>query len=343
MFGSCAKKSLETETDAAQAGGNGTSADAVVIGSLEVDAWSHERNYTIQSDGSWSVESSRFITCEPSVGTGDTEVKLYVQDNLSGVRKDGKITIVSPGAQNRVVAVEQLCADDYTEEELGAHPIGTSNKIYAVGYSYDARDEYASPNSVRLEVFDTRRLIKSGILAKNATDLSLHNMTLTGSTISEIRDTLSSQVNGKASWGLFAAEMNTSFNMGYAKSDNYEYAVSYVDLKVYNISLEKDLETIKDRYMMDDAYNAINGIPVRRRSGRMEAAYPTDAEGIKRLVRDYGTHVVMNAGLGGRVRYSMSVNISNITTNYDAGAFIKASYGDVSSMGVSAEVRNCNS
>ena len=299
-------------------------------GAMLVRQWASEFTIDIAANGEWRIESDRrFLRPETKVGKGNATVTISVQENTSDDRKVGHLTIVFPGheEQNKVITVEQEWYGDPVDN--AADVIETNNIIYAVGYSYDCTEEYASPNSVRKEVFDTRALIKDSVLAVNTVQASLKNNTITGSSISEMTNQLAVKANVKGGFGKFKAEANASFDMNHTKNSNYEYASTYLDLDVRHASLNKSLEVLKNDYMTDDAWNDINGVTVTTSRGIEKVSYPTSNEGFKKLIEDYGTHVVMETGLGGRVRYSMSVDISNIKSSYDIKAFAKASYAGI--------------
>ena len=296
---------------------------------MVVDAYAHDFTFDIKTEGQWKVESdSRFLHVSPNEGTGNATVSVSVQNNQSDERKEGNLTIIFPDheEENKTITIEQKYAGDYGEN--AADIIDTSNKIYAVGYSYDCTGEYASPNSVKMEVFDGKAMMEGNVLAVNTVQASLSYNTITGSSISEMTNHLTVKANVKGGFGKFKAEANASFDMDHVKNSNYEFASTYFDLEVRHASLSKDLETLKFDYMTDDAWNAINGIPVTKR-GVTKVAYPSTPEGFKRLFEQYGTHVIVECGLGGRVRYSMSVDISDINSSYDIKAFAKASYAGV--------------
>lgn len=298
---------------------------------LTVDAWASEYPIEINTDGEWRVEKdSRFFRVTPENGTGNATVTLHVQNNQSDERKQGILNIVFPGHEdkNAEVIIEQKYMGDYNGDM--ATPIGTSNKVYAVGYSYDATGEWASPNSVRLEIFDTDSLIHDGKLVVGPTQASLSEYTITGSSISEMTNALAVKADVKGGFGKFKAEANASFNMDHAKNTNYEYATTYLNLDVRTASFDTDLMTLADLYMTDDAWFAINGVPRkiinRDKTETKRVRFPSTKEGFKELITQYGTHVIMTAKLGGRVRHSMEVDISNITSAYDIKAFAKAGY-----------------
>ena len=295
-----------------------------------VEANAHDFTLDIKTEGTWKVESDRrFLRVNPKEGSGNATVTVSVETNQSDDRKVGNLTISFPGheEQNKVLVVEQKYAGDYSENN--ADIIESNNKIYAVGFSYDCTGEYASPNSVKKEIFDTKAMIDSSVLAVNAVQASLTYNTITGSSISEMTNQLSVKADVKGGFGKFKAEASASFDMNHARSSNYEYASTYFDLEVRHASLKRSLENLKDNFMTDDAWNDINGVPVKNKRGISKVSYPSDAEGFKRLVEQYGTHVVVEAGLGGRIRHSMSVDISDISSSYDIKAFAKASYSGI--------------
>ncbi len=311
-------------------------------GALLVPQPAGEFTLDIATSGEWRIESDRrFLRPAPAEGKGNATVTVSVQANQSDERKLGHLTIVFPGheGQNKTLTVEQAWYGDPVPN--GADIIDTSNKIYAVGYSYDCMGEYASPNSVKMEVFDTQALMKEDILALNAPQTSLMSTIITGSSISELTDKLAVKANVSGGFGKFKAEAGASYDMNNSKSTSYEYASSYFDYIIRRASLSLSLEALKDTYMTDDAYNDINGVPVTNARGVRKVRYPSptknNTEGFKKLVEQYGTHVIVEAGLGGRLRHTMAVDISQISKSYDVKAFAKASYQGVVDAGIDVD------
>lgn len=294
-----------------------------------VEAGAHEFTFNIQTEGQWTVTSqNRFLHVQNGSGTGNATVAVYVENNTFEDRKLGTLNIVFPGheSENKTLTVEQKYLGDYGGN--AADIIETSNKIYAVGYSYDITGEWASPNSVKVEVFDTKRMIKDGVENVNAAQVELSDYTVTGSTISEVSNKLTVKAGVEGSYGGFKGEANASFDMETSESSTYEYASTYFDVQKRRASLSKSAQSLIFDYMTDDAYNAINGLKVKTNRG-MRNLYPNTREGFQRLISDFGTHVIVEAGLGGRLRRSLQVNTSEITSAYDVKAFAKASYDGV--------------
>lgn len=294
-----------------------------------VEAGAHEFTFNIQTEGQWTVKSqNRFLHVQNGSGTGNATVAVYVENNTFEDRKLGTLLITFPGheSENKTLTVEQKYLGDYGGN--AADTLETSNKIYAVGYSYDIKGEWASPNSVKVEIFDTKRMIKDGVENVNAAQVELSDYTVTGSTISEVSNKLTVKAGVEGSYGGFKGEANASFDMETSESSTYEYASTYFDVQKRRASLSKSAQSLIFDYMTDDAYNAINGLKVKTNRG-MRNLYPNTREGFQRLISDFGTHVIVEAGLGGRLRRSLQVNTSEITSAYDVKAFAKASYDGV--------------
>ena len=305
--------------------GTEKTADADIL----VEAGAHEFTLNIQTEGQWTVTSqNRFLHVQNAQGTGNATVTVRVENNTYEDRKLGHLAIAFPGHEelNKTITVEQKYLGDYGGN--AADIIETSNKIYAVGYSYDITGEWASPNSVKVEIFDTKQLIAHGIESVNAAQVELSDYTVTGSTISEVSNKLTVKASVEGSYGGFKGEANASFDMETSESNTYEYASTYFDVQKRRASLSKSPQSLIFDYMTDDAYNAINGLPVETKRGKRNL-YGNTREGFQRLISDFGTHVIVEAGLGGRLRRSLQVNTSEITSAYDVKAFAKASYDGV--------------
>ena len=305
--------------------GTEKTADADIL----VEAGANEFTLNIKTEGQWAVKSqNRFLHVKNGSGTGNATVTVRVENNTFEDRKLGALDITFPGHEelNKTITVEQKYLGDYGGN--AANIIELNNKIYGVGFSYDIKGEWASPNSVKVEIFDTDSLIKSGILATGVPQMEVSDYTITGSTISEVSNKLCIKASVEGSYGAFQAEANASFDMETSESSTYEYASSYFDIQLYRASLSKSPQTLILDYMTDDAYNAINGKPVKTKRG-MRNPYGNTREGFKKLIDDFGTHVIVEAGLGGRLRRSMQVNTSEITSSYDVKAFAKAGYDGV--------------
>lgn len=287
---------------------------------LVVDRWAQSISYEVKGEGAWHIETTDdFFAVEPEEGTGPATVTIYMQNNNLDERKNGSFKVVYPAneSQNQTVTVAQKWKGEYDANTPSKYD--TMNEIYAVGYSYDCTGEYASPNSVKLEVFDTHRLWDQKRMLIDSALVEMTVSTVTGSSISELSNQLAAKAEIKGGFGAFKAEANSSFDMSQAKKDIYEYAINYFDMQNRTARINLSRGQLRSKYMTSEAKAAINGT----------TPYYAGVEGIVNLIADYGTHVVMNSRLGGRLRQTLRVDISEINNSYDIKAYAKASYGGV--------------
>lgn len=262
---------------------------------LTTDAWRSTYQLEVKADGPWRIETDDyFLTVTPESGTGDATVTLSLDDNQGERRKVGKLNFIFEGheEQNRELRVMQKYAGDYDDNAAGKLDI--SNKIYAVGYSYDATGYWASPNSVRKQVFCTQNLIDDGLLVIGPVQISTSIELLSGSFITDMTNQLAAKAHVEGGFGKFKAEANASFDMSHASNSNYEFASTYYNLEVRKAYIETDYKSLmrSKRYLNTDAYYAINGVSyVDEWTGEAFTDYPSTSEGFKRLIKEYGTHV----------------------------------------------------
>lgn len=297
---------------------------------LVVDAWSSTHQLEVKADGPWRIETDDyFLNVSPESGTGDATVSLTLDSNHGERRMAGTLSFIFEGheEQNRELRVLQKYAGDY--EDNAAGELQTSNNIYAVGYGYDATGYWANSRSVRKEIFSTKNLIEDKILVLGPVQVKTSLETLSGSIVNDMTNQLAAKANVEGGFAKFKAEANASFDMSHASNSNYEFASTYYTIEVRKAALETDYKSLmrSKRYLNTSAYYAINGVPYKDEwSGEEYTDYPSTPEGFKRLIKEYGTHVVVSASLGGRVRHSMEVDVSKVTSDYDVKAFAQASY-----------------
>ena len=285
---------------------------------LVFDMMDSTYDFKIEADGKWRIEDETgFIqSISQDSGEGDATIQMRLTTNDWKDRFVGNLHIVFPEdtSLNKTITVVQKYSGDYDDNASYTQ----TNKVYAVGYGYNAiTGGYADYESLESEIFDTERLAEEKGISFGSTNVSLKTTSVTGSTIADISFELGAKANISGGFGGFSAEMKSSFDMKKASESKYEYALTYLDLATQSVSTDIPLRLLKKEYMKSFVYNSINGL---------NKYYPTNNEGFKALIDDYGTHVVLGARLGGRIRQSMTADVSKITSKYDISVFAKAAY-----------------
>ncbi len=292
---------------------------------LVLDMMDSTYDFKIEADGKWRIEDeTEFIqSISEKSGNGDATVKIRMVTNFLDERFVGDLRIVFPEdtSLNKTITVVQKYSGDYDDN---ANDVSQSNKAYAMGYGYDmisSTEGYLDPSAIKSEVFDTKTLFEDGTFAYGPNTQTLDETTVTGSTISDISFKLGVKTKIEGGTALFSGEMKSAFDMSKTSYNNYEFALNYIDVTTQTITSEVPLEILADSLsMIVSAYYAINGL------GRTGQKFPSTNAGFRRLIKGYGTHVVMGAKVGGRIRQSMTVDVSKVTSSYDLEAFAKAAY-----------------
>jgi hypothetical protein len=285
---------------------------------LQLDSWSYEILFDIQSDSEWQIETTGDICyAYPDAGTGNATVKLCIVDNDDELSRTGELHVIFPKdtSKNRTYQLKQLGEADYGDNAVS---ITLGNRIYAVGYSYNANAGYASVNAVKKPILRFVKAVNDETIVFGPTNATFDIQTYTGSSISKISSDLATKAHLSGKEGGFTGEIKASFDYNTFNSNNYEYALTYINMAIMTVDCEANLSQMRDsnQYMLPEAYKAINGL---------DPVY-AGVSGIKKLVKDYGTHMVVRSKMGGRLTYSMWLDISKITSAYDIKAYAEASY-----------------
>ena len=311
-------------------GGNENSIAVEVLGktvgdTLMFDMMDSTYDLKIEADGKWRIEDmTRFVqSISQDSGEGNATIQMRLARNYLDRRHVGRLRIVFPEdtSQNKTMTIVQKYKGDYDDNA----DVDVANDIYVVGFGYNAiTGGYANIESIEAEIFDTEELIKKKSITYGSNKFSYNTTSITGSTISDISFSLATTANVEGGVAGFSAEMKSSFDMSKAKKNNYEYALTYINYETQTVKTTKALKELRKKKNMNVfAYYSINGLVDEDSE---EPDYPSTNEGFRELISDFGSHVVMEARLGGRIRQAMTADVSKITSSYDMNAFAKAAY-----------------
>lgn len=331
LLASCSEKdivanvAIPEELEQAQTTGTGLKSHAYTI------------PFEVKSDSDWKIEldeaGDEIAYVYPVSGHGNATVKLYVLDNLTDESRQGTMTVVFPedNSKNKVITLKQK-AKNGSDDNFSVESVG--NITYGVGYGFNVVTGVGA-HAIKSQIIKAQLLTEGNYVQKAATSsASVEFNTYTGSTVKELSNnfSVSSDISGKG-WGI-EAEANAKFDMNNYSKEEYQYAMSFVDVSKEQITITLNEDEWYDWDDMDEgcftraAYKAING---------ENRKYPSDNAGFKKLFDSYGTHVIKTATLGGRLTIATTINTSDISDEYNIDAFAKLSYGGV--VDVSGEVK----
>lgn len=330
LLASCAKEivagvTIPDELEQTQSGNTG------------LDSHSYTIPFEVVSDSDWKIEldeaGEEIAYVYPSSGKGNATVKLYILDNLTSESRQGTMTVVFPAddSKNKVVTLKQK-AKNGSDDNFSTDAVG--NITYGVGYGFNVVTGVGA-RAIKSQIIKAQLLTEENYVQKSPTSsASVEFNTYTGSTVKELSSNFSasSEFSGKG-WGI-EAEANAKFDMNNYSKDEYQYAMSFVDVskEQITITLHEDewfeWDDLDEGCFTRAAYKAING---------ENRKYTSDNAGFKKLFDSYGTHIIRTATLGGRLTIATTINTSDISDEYNLDAFAKLSYGGV--VDVSGEVK----
>ncbi len=312
---------------------------------MELEQYSYTIPLEIKSDSEWEVEfvfDDQYICYAfPEKGNGNATVQLCVLDNWNDERRTGEmhINFLKDPSKNQVIPLRQKGNMD---SDVNITDVTKGDRIYAVGYGYNYLGEYASANSVSrnpiIRIAECKDRVSTG-----GVNASYVAKTYSGSSVTELTNSLSTDAKFGGKYLGFKGEIGATFGKKDFSNNSNEYAISYIEVAQQNVYLEVNRQEIIKDYMTDAAYEAINGLDHESKRGTTKTVYTADGVGFARLVKDYGTHLLVNARLGGRLKYRMTVDVSKVEGSYDLNAYANCSYSNAfvnASANVSDSLRN---
>ena len=311
-------------------------------GSLEnLEQYSYTMPFKVTAEGDWRVEMAfneghQICYALPDHGRGPATIKLCVLDNWTDERRTGEMTITdSEHPQHpQMYKLGQKCNLDngVTRRAAGDSKLvipDKGNRIYGVGYGYNIYEPAGSGLSLN-PIVKIESLKDAGIFAIDGAEMDYHIIECSGNTYRELSNDFKTQASAKGKGFGFEGEINASFHANNFNNSKSDYALNIIEVKKCKAELTNcNRLNLMQEFMCDEAFCNINGLPYDSPTAKRKlniVAYPSTPDGLYRLVKDYGTHLVLRATLGGKLRFATTIDVSKVTGSYDLKTFAKLSY-----------------
>ncbi len=334
---------------------NTNASQAIGDGDILVEGHAYTMPFTVKANGKWRIEQDRyFFTVSEEEGIGPKVIKIYVQDNRYDERKQGHMTIITTDAQGReqrqVLEIVQKAANESMTRAISLVP--TSNRVYSIGYGYSTLKGYNNHNAITSKILDVNKLLdqekftQSNLNAEityehytansrdglvNAMCDSLGHMLSyipkqessdtpkneSSDTSKQESSDTPKQKDAKKLTLPFTFEVGAAFGMDNNQTECHDYAISYLNYGVRRMQIEPGIGLLR-KYINEDAAMAING----------EMEEYKGKEGVKNLIRDFGTHMVKGARIGGRIRSTLDIKTDSVSDTYDLDLYARIAIGE---------------
>ena len=298
-----------------------------------LEQYSYTVPVKINCQGAWKIdlkfsdENNHFCYALPSEGVGPQTIKLCMLDNWTDERNDGVLNIIDEEnpTNSKSFSLSQKCNLDRRaltrgDDESSDSEDRVGDIAYAVGYGYNLISEPGVKSVSRCPIIALEKLKEAGNgfgRQLNGVSSSSYSETYAENTIDEIITKMSIESKVSGSKCGFSAEVGGSFTSSQKKSKNHFFVMGTHDISVRNVVLVGPSTAQLKDFMTDNAKADIEG---------SNGLYPSTQEGFKKLIENYGTHLILQAELGGRLRYATTVDKTLASSTTEAKAYANASY-----------------
>ena len=298
-----------------------------------LEQYSYTVPVQIDCQGAWKIdlkfsdENNHFCYALPSEGVGPQTIKLCMLDNWTDERNDGVMNIidVQNPTNSKSFSLSQKCNLDRRaltrgDDESSDSEDRVGDIAYAVGYGYNLISEPGVKSVSRCPIIALEKLKEAGNgfgRQLNGVSSSSYSETYAENTIDEIITKMSIESKVSGSKCGFSAEVGGSFTSSQKKSKNHFFVMGTHDISVRNVVLVGPSTAQLKDFMTENAKADIEG---------SNGLYPSTQEGFKKLIENYGTHLILQAELGGRLRYATTVDKTLASSTTEAKAYANASY-----------------
>ena len=321
--------------DLNESGYEGFNAGVNSVEYQNLEQYSYTVPVQVDCEGAWKIDLkfndpyNHFCYALPSEGVGPQTIKLCMLDNWTDERNEGEMTITDEEnpTNSKTFRLSQKCnldnqvstrSDDESEASDSEERVG--DIAYAVGYGYNLISEPGVKSVSRCPIIALEKLKEAGNgfgRQLNGVSSNSYSETYAESTLDEIISKMSVESKVTGSKCGFSAEVGASFTSSQKRSKSHYFVMGTHDITVRNVVLVGPSTAQLKDYMTENAkadFEGTNGL------------YPSTQEGFKKLIENYGTHLVLQAELGGRLRYATTVDKSLASNTTEAKAYANASY-----------------
>lgn len=265
---------------------------------LTYDAACHTDTLHFPFSGSWEIVADpEWTTVGRKEGMGDIIIPIYIQENNDGVSREGIIKVLLEGKEAELKIMQ-------SPDHNNGTPLVNLPKTYGLGWGYDLKEDYADISGVRGQVFDAAALINDwGEDAIAIETSTVTNMSFVKAQSSEtLQQEMAGKVTGSVDLKVASAKVSVEYNKQITEQKDRLYVWC------------RDFRGVKTAYFDNDV--DILDEEVVRWSTTYSFRLSVRNDTPKDIVKKFGTHLVTQACLGGKLDYYFTVS-TDVTTEVE--------------------------
>lgn len=298
---------------------------------MNLEQYSYEVPVKVNCTGKWQAEikfadeDNMFCYLTETEGQGPATIKLGLLDNWTDQRNaaDLIITDLDNPANTQTMHIGQKCNTDNEkfmtrsgeDAVVYVYNTHTGRRANVVGYGFNVARMTGDEAISMQPIIEMASFEKAGGNAvPSPLTIRCRITTYCGSTTEAVTEKMTADCTLKGSYAGFKSEVGASFSREVTNSTTYNYALGVADVALRSITLQEPSNVEMDQFLTANFVKALNG------NGQV------DKEQFKALLDKYGTHLIIKANMGGRLRYATAVKKSLMKSVDDMKTWANANY-----------------
>lgn len=306
------------------------------------------RDLNIKTEQDWELDiDGEWMMAETIQGKGTQTVRIYCEQNDEDDNRIGSVKVRTTDGEEIKIAIEQegILASDNNDTQVSDIRQGCG-----VGWGYNGYGRYANNNDIKAQIINSvqlARIIKErpeyeGELMmvddKSVNELSATNTV--GTSTEDLSKNLS--VDAGLDLGLPCGfSMNITANYDSKDMSNSEKNFSMKRYKyVFKRRIADDanlMAIIKDKTIAKSEVILTSGFrtAIKKLANATGANQETQ---IKDFISKYGTHLITQGDIGGRMDYTMTTDKKNVSSSSDIKAGLDVGYNAMFNININGNV-----
>ena len=307
---------------------------------MNLEQYSYSVPVKVNVEGDWTIdfkfkdEKNSFCYALPDHGHGPATIKLCMLDNWTEQRNEAKMIILDMnGNEVQSFPISQKCnlenpnyagrtrGGDDDSKEAPEDKDTKGNRNDGVGYGYNitkAPGKSAISRNPILKIEAVNAASDEGCgVTYSGTNAVIRVEQYGATSIDELSRKMEIHAEIKGSRGGFKAEANATFSRSQMEKTTNMFGMGLVDVKVRESYVEGIDRSNVRKFMTQTALDAVDG---------NNEYYPSTPEGFKDLIKNYGSHLILKADLGGRLRYGTTCDKQSCKNEDEIKAMASCSY-----------------
>ncbi len=284
-------------------------------------------NVSLEQCSTWEVKSyPEWATPMQDVGTGDTKISVFVEDNFTEMERKGELVVITDKNEIIYSLTQRSTLTEDTNAEIVSDNI--LYLTYGVGQGINV---FGNPTS-GAKYYYAGAIVNPALLTKMLSEVGeadafcaedhyfSHTESLSGTSTSSLSTQLSVNAGIEAEISGFSGSLSGKFTSNESTNTNTAYAMReikhIVGSRYLRSGVLRYLSAANKTSVFATGFNEL--VEVIKED-------PNEKDAIHDLLETYGTHLIVHGTLGGELELAMEMTSTETISEMDINAALNAS------------------